>query len=51
MLETEVCSYDGVGRFVLGLIGDIEIIDSPEFLQYIADQVKKMNDSLQSVSD
>ncbi|NMB06670.1 MAG: WYL domain-containing protein [Bacteroidales bacterium] len=51
MLETEICSYDGVGRFVLGLIGDIEIIDSPEFLQYIADQVKKMNDSLQSVSD
>ena len=51
MLETEVCSYDGVGRFVLGLMGDIEIIDSPEFLQYIADQVKKMNDSLQSVSD
>lgn len=51
MLETEVCSYDGVGRFVLGLMGDIEIIDSPEFLRYIADQVKKMNDSLQSVSD
>ena len=43
MLETEVCSYDGVGRFVLGLMGDIEIIDSPEFLQYISGQVEKMN--------
>ena len=51
MLETEVCSYDGVGRFVLGLMGDIEIIDSPEFLRYIFGQVKKMNDSLQPVSD
>jgi hypothetical protein len=46
MLETEVCSYDGVGRFVLGLMGDIEIIDSPEFLQYITSQVEKMKNAL-----
>jgi len=35
ILDTEVCSYEGVGRFVLGLMGDIEIIDSPDFLRYI----------------
>ena len=46
MLETDVCSYDGVGRFVLGLMGDIEIIDSPEFLQYITSQVEKMKNAL-----
>ena len=46
MLETDVCSYDGVGRFVLGLMGDIEIIDSPEFLQYITSQVEKMKNTL-----
>lgn len=51
LLETEVCSYEGVGRFVLGLMGDIEIIDSPEFLQYISVQVKKMKELLQPVSN
>lgn len=42
LLDTEVCSYEGVGRFVLGLLEDIEIIESPEFMQYIANQVEKI---------
>ncbi len=46
MLDTEVCSYEGVGRFVLGLPGEISIIDSPEFMQYIASQVDKMKVAL-----
>ena len=46
ILETEVCSYEGVGRFVLGLMGDIEIIDSPEFLHYITNQVETMKKTL-----
>lgn len=46
MLDTEVCSYEGVGRFVLGLPGDILIIDSPELVQYIATQVEKIKASL-----
>jgi len=41
MLDTEVCSYEGAGRFVLGLPEDIEIIDSPEFVEYIASQLEK----------
>jgi predicted DNA-binding transcriptional regulator YafY len=45
MLDTEVCSYEGVGRFVLGLPGDIVIIDSPELVQYIANQVEKIKAS------
>ena len=42
LLKTEVCSYEGVGRFVLGLPGEIEIIDSPEFFDYISMQINKM---------
>jgi predicted DNA-binding transcriptional regulator YafY len=42
ILDIEVCSYEGVGRFVLGLMGDIEIIDTPGFLRYIASQIEKM---------
>ena len=47
ILDTEVCSYEGVGRFVLGLMGDIVIVEPPEFLHYISCEVKKMTDSLQ----
>ena len=35
LLDTEVCNYAGVGRFVMGLIEDIEVIDSPEFIDYL----------------
>lgn len=35
LLDTEVCNYAGVGRFVMGLAEDIEIIDSPDFVAYI----------------
>lgn len=44
LLETEVCSYDGVGRFVMGLLDDIEIVDSPDFEQYISEVLIKMKD-------
>ncbi len=40
VFESEVCSYDGVGRFVMGLLDDIEIIESPELQKYIADHLK-----------
>jgi predicted DNA-binding transcriptional regulator YafY len=35
ILDTRVCNYKGVGRFVLGLLDDITIVDSPEFESYI----------------
>ena len=35
LLKTEVCSYKGIGRFVMGLIDDIEIVDSPDFVEYL----------------
>ncbi len=42
LLETEVCSFDGVGRFVMGLLDDIEIVDSPEFEKYICMNLQKI---------
>lgn len=39
LLDTKVCNYRGVGRFVMGLMDDIEIVDSPEFAKYISRQV------------
>lgn len=35
LLNTMVCNYAGIGRFVMGLIDDIEIIDSPEFIDFL----------------
>lgn len=40
LLDTEVCNYRGVGRFVLGLMDDVRIVDSPEFAAYVADCVR-----------
>ena len=40
ILDTSVCSYEGVGRFVLGLLHDIEIIKSEEFKEYIRKKIE-----------
>lgn len=41
LLDTTVANYAGVARFVVGLMDDIRIIDSPELEQYIANYVAK----------
>lgn len=41
LLDTEVASYAGVGRFVVGLMDDIRIIDTPSLEQYLADYVAR----------
>lgn len=43
LLDTEVCSFEGVGRFVLGLYEDIEIVESPEFKSYLAKRVEEIS--------
>ncbi len=40
-LTTQVANYVGVGRFVMGLIDDIQIVDSPEFELYISRYIEK----------
>lgn len=39
-LKTQVCSFKGVGRFVLGLLDDIEVVDSPEFSEYLRSRIR-----------
>ncbi len=39
LLETDICSFDGAGRFVMGLLQDVEVIDSPEFQAFITDRL------------
>lgn len=41
ILDTEVADYAGVARFVVGLMDDITIINSPEFEHYIAEYVRR----------
>jgi excisionase family DNA binding protein len=41
LLKTEVRSYAGVARFVIGLMDDIKIVNTPELEQYLAAYVSK----------
>ena len=43
LLDTMVCNYAGVGRFVMGLIEDIEIIDSPDFIDFLRQKQELIN--------
>jgi predicted DNA-binding transcriptional regulator YafY len=37
-----VCAWEGVARFVLGLAGDVEIIDAPQLNEFIKEKIKKI---------
>ena len=41
ILDTDLSSYEGACRFFLGLSHEIKIIDSPDFLEYVKEYVKK----------
>lgn len=49
LLDTQVCNYIGISRFVLGLMSDIEIVDSPEFEQYVLKEVEYMQSRLREI--
>lgn len=42
ILELEVCDYRGIGRFVLGLFDDIEVLGDEKFKEYITKEVENM---------
>lgn len=42
LFSTNVCSFQGIGRFVMGLITDIEVIDSTEFKRYLAEILQSL---------
>ena len=41
ILKTKVSNMQGIGRFTIGLLDDIEIIDSPELKQFITTYINK----------
>jgi len=43
LLETKVCTFNGVARFAMGLLEDIEIVDSPEFEAFIQARIIRLN--------
>ncbi len=40
VLETEICSVFGAGRFVLGLASDVEVLEGAELKRYISEVTK-----------
>jgi hypothetical protein len=46
LIALQVCSYQGVGRFVMGLIRDIDIIDSPDFVAYLRGDLDILTEKL-----
>ena len=50
LLSLEVCDYRGIGRFVLGLYEDIEVLDSPAFQQYLDQRIDQMASSKHTLS-
>lgn len=45
-LRLDVCSYAGIGRFVLGLYDDIRVLGGDGFKQYLAAKIASMRPSL-----
>ncbi len=43
LLDMDVCSYVGIGRFVLGLYDDIEVLGDKGFKSYLNKKINKMN--------
>ena len=43
LLDTEVCNYAGIGRFVMGLADDIEVVDSPDFSAFLRQRCEALN--------
>lgn len=41
LLDTEVSSFIGIGRFIIGLADNVEIVDTPELQKYVDDFTKK----------
>lgn len=42
LLDIEVCDYRGLGRFVLGLFKDIEVVEGDGFKAYMKDEINSL---------
>lgn len=50
LLDLPVCSYLGIGRFVLGLYDHVSIVSPHSFRQHVHDQLAKFNSSISCIS-
>lgn len=50
LLTTDVCSFQGIGRFVLGLLEDIEVVESDEFKSFLSEKLKDLTKKVAFVS-
>lgn len=46
LLDIRVCSYKGIGRFVMGMGGEAEPVDSPDFVNYLKERAKDLTQKL-----
>ncbi len=46
LLDTYVCNYLGISRFVMGLLDDIRIVESPEYSDYIKRRMAQLSEGL-----
>lgn len=51
MLDISVCSYAGIGRFVLGLYEDIQVLGGEGFVGYLNDKIMAMKASVAARGD
>jgi predicted DNA-binding transcriptional regulator YafY len=42
ILDTEVCSFEGVGRFVMGLTHEIEVLETAAFKKYLQQRLQQI---------
>ena len=47
-LKTHVATFDGVGRFVIGLMDDVTVIESIEFKQFLKEKLQNMTNKFLS---
>lgn len=46
LLDTYVCNYLGISRFVVGLLDDIRVVDSPEYSNYLKQRMSSLTATL-----
>ena len=44
-----VCSFTGIGRFILGLYDDIEILGSEDLKEYMKEKINQLYNKQQSL--
>lgn len=49
LVEMNVCSFTGIGRFILGLYDDIEILGSEDLKEYMKEKINQLYNKQQSL--